>query len=76
MKKIVAAVFVLLIIYFGGYFVLMEPGTALNPETKLPEYESISKFADGIRVRGPIEISVAESHWTNAVFEPLDRLFR
>lgn len=76
MKKFIAALVLLVIAYFGTYFLLMEPGTALNPDTLLPEYRSISKFAEGIRIRGPVEIKVTESHWTNPLFEPLDRLFR
>lgn len=76
MKKIAFALVLIVVVYFGAYFVLMEPGTALNPDTMLPEYESISKFAEGLRISGPVEIKVTESHWTNPVFEPLDRLFR
>ncbi len=76
MKKFLVAVFAAAFAYVAFYFAVMERGTALNPDTKLPEYRSISKFAEGIRISGPIEFKVAESHWTNAVFEPLDRIFR
>lgn len=76
MKKIFAALVLLVVAYLGGYFFLMEPGTAINPDTLLPEFKSISKFAEGLRISGPIEFKVAEAHWTNPIFEPLDRIFR
>lgn len=77
MKKLIAFVLVLAVLYFGAYFAIMEKGTALNPETKLPEYQSISKFAEGLRIKGgPVEVGIANSHWTNPLFEPLDRIFR
>lgn len=77
MKRFLALVGLLIALYFGAYFAFMEKGTAVNPDTKLPEYKSISKFADGLRIRGgPIDLGIADSHWTNPIFEPLDRLFR
>lgn len=76
MKKLILLIIALPVLYLVSYFLLMEEGTALNPDTKLPEYRSVSKFAKGVRIDGPVNIHITESHWMNPVYEPLDRIFR
>ena len=76
MKKLLVAVLAAAFAYVAFYFAVMEKGTAVNPDTLLPEYRSISRFADGVRIDGIVQFKVARSHWRNPVFAPLDRVFR
>ena len=76
MKKLLLVIIALPAVYLVSYFLLMEEGTAIDPKTKLPEYRSVSKFAEGLRVESPVRIRIAAADWTNPLFEPLDRIFR
>jgi len=67
---------VLGLIYFASYFFLMEKGTALNRQTLIPEYSSISRLGKDERRIGPVTLQVSYSSWLNPIFEPLDRIFR
>ncbi len=65
-----------IILYIGGYFLVMRPGIALDPTSKRAKFTSFYIFSRSVRVPGELTVLAPSTNFLNYIYCPLDTVFR